>query len=87
MQLGILLRFAPGGGTVRVELLSTIIGSAEADVACAESVQAALELLRRFQPEVVVSDVGMPGEDGHSFMRKLRKLAPHALSGLTVQAQ
>jgi len=68
------------------ELLFTIICSAEGEVACAESVQEAFELLQRFQPDVVVSDVGMPDEDGHSFMRKLRKLAPHALAAVPAVA-
>jgi CheY-like chemotaxis protein len=31
-----------------------------------------LELLTRFRPDVVVADIGMPGEDGYSLIRQLR---------------
>jgi CheY-like chemotaxis protein len=35
----------------------------------------ALELVPRVRPDVIVSDIGMPGEDGYSFIRRLRKLS------------
>jgi CheY-like chemotaxis protein len=31
-----------------------------------------LEALSVFRPDVLVCDIGMPGEDGFSFMRRLR---------------
>ena len=34
----------------------------------------ALELLRCYQPDVLVSDLAMPEEDGFSFIRKVRQL-------------
>ncbi|MUG99980.1 response regulator [Scytonema sp. UIC 10036] len=36
----------------------------------------AFEALQQFQPDVVVSDIGMPGEDGYTLIRKIRELAP-----------
>jgi CheY-like chemotaxis protein len=30
----------------------------------------------RFQPHVVVSDIGMPGEDGYTLLRRVRALPP-----------
>ena len=33
-------------------------------------------MLRRDPPDVLVSDVGMPGEDGLTFIRKVRALSP-----------
>ena len=33
-----------------------------------------MSALRRGRWDVVVSDIGMPGEDGYSFVRRLRKL-------------
>ena len=30
------------------------------------------------RPDVLVSDIGMPGEDGYAFIRRVRALAPTA---------
>ena len=43
-----------------------------ARVALAASVADGLMALETFDPHVVVCDIAMPGEDGYSFMRKLR---------------
>ncbi len=40
------------------------------------SAKAALEVLPLFKPDVLVSDIGMPDEDGYSLIRQLRKLPP-----------
>ena len=32
----------------------------------------ALEVIREWLPDVLVSDIGMPGEDGYALIRKLR---------------
>jgi len=45
-------------------------------VSSASSAAEAMEMLRRSPPDVLVSDVGMPGEDGLTFMRKVRALPP-----------
>ena len=34
----------------------------------------ALETLQRLKPNVLVSDIGMPGEDGYALIRKVRLL-------------
>ncbi len=39
----------------------------------AANVSEAIELTESFQPQVLVSDIGMPGEDGIDLIRKLRK--------------
>jgi signal transduction histidine kinase len=44
-----------------------------ADTASAGSVEEALALVARFRPSVLVSDIGMPGRDGHDLVRTLRK--------------
>lgn len=57
-----------------LELLSSVLGAHGADVDSASSAADALELFERQRPQVVVSDIAMPGEDGLALMRKLRVL-------------
>ncbi len=62
-----------------VELVSIVLEQAGADVRTASSVAGALEVLQTWTPDLVISDIGMPGEDGFAFARKLRELgAPFA---------
>ncbi len=42
----------------------------------ASSVRAAMDALRQSRPDVIVSDIGMPFEDGYSLIRKIRSLSP-----------
>ena len=44
------------------------------DVHLAGSADEALELLKSVRPDVIVSDIGMPGTDGYQFMRMVRAL-------------
>jgi signal transduction histidine kinase len=53
------------------ELVAMVLGDAGAQVRAAASVAEALELLARERFDVMVSDIGMPGEDGYSLMRKV----------------
>jgi PAS domain S-box-containing protein len=39
----------------------------------ASTVQEAESMIAHFQPDVIVSDIGMPGTDGYVFMRELRR--------------
>jgi PAS domain S-box-containing protein len=55
-----------------VELLDEILSSAGATVLCASSAAAGLRLLDIQQPDVIVSDLGMPGRDGFDFIRSVR---------------
>jgi PAS domain S-box-containing protein len=45
-------------------------------VTTAASAQEAFELLEREQPDVLLSDIAMPGEDGLSLIRRVRLLPP-----------
>ncbi len=54
------------------ELLGIIFVRAGATVSEAASAGAALEALRVGEFDVLVSDIGMPGEDGYAMMRRLR---------------
>jgi CheY-like chemotaxis protein/two-component sensor histidine kinase len=53
-------------------LLSTILEQCGAEVKTCESVAAALDLLKEFKPDILVSDIGMPEEDGYSLIKKVR---------------
>jgi CheY-like chemotaxis protein len=35
----------------------------------------ALEVIESFQPDLLLSDIGMPNEDGYNLIRKVRNLA------------
>jgi PAS domain S-box-containing protein len=58
------------------ELLKTILGGAGAEVAVCASTGEAVALVRSWSPHVLVSDIEMPGEDGYTFIRRVRALAP-----------
>lgn len=58
------------------ELLTETVRAAGAETLAAESAREAFESLARFRPDVLVSDVAMPVEDGYSLVRRLRRLAP-----------
>jgi PAS domain S-box-containing protein len=57
------------------ELISAVLAHAGADVQTAGSAADAIGSLPRFRPHLVVSDIGMPVEDGYSLMRRVRALA------------
>jgi len=56
------------------ELLTATLGYYGADVTAAESAAEALLLLPEVRPDVLLSDIGMSGEDGYSFIRRVRSL-------------
>jgi CheY-like chemotaxis protein len=56
------------------ELLEMILSEAGAEVACAESVSRAFELLVSARPQIIISDIEMPFENGYSFLRNLRSV-------------
>jgi signal transduction histidine kinase len=56
------------------EVLMLLLQAQGAEVTAVASAAAAFRLLRKRVPDVLVSDVGMPGQDGHAFIRSLRAL-------------
>lgn len=57
-----------------LQILSVMLGESKAVVQTANSVSVALEVVEWYQPDVLVSDLAMPGEDGYSLIGKLREL-------------
>jgi signal transduction histidine kinase/DNA-binding response OmpR family regulator len=55
-------------------LLETALSNAGATVCAVDSAHRALTHLERHKVDVIVSDIGMPDEDGFSFMARLRAL-------------
>ncbi len=56
------------------DLLSTALGHSGALVEPAASAGEALDALRRRRPDVLVCDIGMPGEDGYALLARVRDL-------------
>ena len=57
-------------------LLGLILTSYEAEVRDCASAAEALQILDEWRPDVLVSDIGMPVEDGYELMRKVRAREP-----------
>ncbi len=57
------------------DLLNLVLNSCGATVTLANSAAEAFEAIKREKFDIVVSDIGMPEEDGFSLIRKIRKLS------------
>ena len=56
------------------ELMATVLESCGVRVTAVASAAEALDAMRSAPPDVLVSDVGMPGESGYDLIRKIRLL-------------
>jgi len=54
------------------EAVRTVLASAGADVRTASSADEALTVLGRWVPDVLVSDIAMPNEDGYALLARMR---------------
>ncbi len=61
-----------------LEIVSLLLRCYGATVRTSLSSGHALEVFNDWKPNVLISDVGMPGEDGYSFISKVRSLPPEA---------
>ncbi len=57
------------------DLLATVLTQRSAQVFAADNAAEAFELLGREQPDVLISDIAMPEEDGYMLIRRVRALA------------
>jgi PAS domain S-box-containing protein len=55
-------------------LAGTILSDAGADTRTCDSATEAIQVLQRWRPDVLISDIEMPGEDGYALVRKVRAL-------------
>jgi PAS domain S-box-containing protein len=55
-------------------LIERLLHDCDATVTTAASAKEALDVLARDRPDVLISDIGMPKEDGYSLMRRIRRL-------------
>jgi CheY-like chemotaxis protein/anti-sigma regulatory factor (Ser/Thr protein kinase) len=58
------------------EILTFVLENCKAEVTSASSAAEALEALQRTLPDMIVSDLGMPNEDGLVLIQNVRSLAP-----------
>lgn len=58
------------------DMLLQVLSRAGAEVESADSVLAVREILSRWKPNLIISDIGMPDEDGYALMRFVRSLHP-----------
>ncbi|MBA2705623.1 MAG: response regulator [Blastocatellia bacterium] len=56
------------------DLISEILTRCGSDVSCCDSAAAGMKAFKSWRPDLLVSDIGMPVEDGYSLITKLRKL-------------
>jgi PAS domain S-box-containing protein len=67
-----------------LEILCMVLAQYGAEVRAAASTADALEAFLQWKPDLLVSDLGMPGEDGYALISKIRALAPE--QGATIPA-
>ena len=59
------------------ELVAAVLADHGARVDTASSAGEAFDIFRAAIPDVVVADIGLPGEDGYTFIRRIRALGPN----------
>ncbi|HEX5733236.1 MAG TPA: ATP-binding protein [Blastocatellia bacterium] len=55
-------------------LLTAVLEQCDANIRTCASVEEALAEIEEWEPDVLVSDIEMPGEDGYALVRKVREL-------------
>ena len=68
------------------ELLRQVLLSYGAEVKLAESANAALSILKEWQPEILLSDISMPEVDGYSFIAQVRQIYDGAMPAIALTA-
>ncbi|AKT42762.1 PAS domain-containing hybrid sensor histidine kinase/response regulator [Chondromyces crocatus] len=58
------------------DMMRDLLERCGAEVTTASSAEEAFALLPQLRPDLLLSDISMPGEDGYSLMRRIRALPP-----------
>ncbi|HVE59204.1 MAG TPA: ATP-binding protein [Pyrinomonadaceae bacterium] len=58
------------------EMLAVLFAQADLDITAVASVAEALKAIEQVKPDILISDIGMPEEDGYDLIRKVRLLSP-----------
>jgi CheY-like chemotaxis protein len=58
------------------DYLACVLQQSGAEVAVVTSASEALDALQKTQPDVLLSDIGMPNMDGYMLLRQIRNLEP-----------
>jgi signal transduction histidine kinase len=66
--------------------IARVLTEAGADVREAASADEAMRSLQGFRPQVLISDIGMPGRDGYALIREIRMLPDTATSAIPAVA-
>jgi signal transduction histidine kinase/DNA-binding response OmpR family regulator len=56
------------------ELITAVLAQCGAEVKDCETASEALAAIQEWNPDLLISDIGMPGEDGYSLIKKVRAL-------------
>jgi len=56
------------------ELIAAVLNNSGAEVRSAASVDEAVAMLRQRRPDVLLSDIGLPSEDGYALIRRVREI-------------
>ena len=56
------------------ELVTSVLGAAGAEVISATSTREALAFLNEVTPDLLLADLGLPGEDGYALLRRIRAM-------------
>lgn len=64
------------------ELLVVVLEQEGIQVDSAENAHDALNRLADFQPDIIISDIGMPTTDGYDFLQMVRSMPEHRLSNI-----
>jgi CheY-like chemotaxis protein len=57
-----------------LDLITAILADSGAEVRASRSAAEALKVVEEWRPDIVISDIEMPGEDGYAFIQKMRRL-------------
>lgn len=59
------------------EALVELLGMWGYEAHAAEDGEVALDLLENLHPDIVITDIGLPGIDGHELARRVRRMPEH----------